>query len=73
MREPSNTSAKDAKALLAVKLGDGQPLVPDDAQGQGPSAMIAAALKRLAAMRRERGRVLYHRAPSTPPEKGPLP
>jgi hypothetical protein len=59
-------SVKDARALLAVKVGDGTPLVPDDAQAHGPAAVIAAALKRLAAMKRPRSRVLHRR--STPPK-----
>jgi hypothetical protein len=67
------TTTRDAKALLAVRLGDGTPLVPDDARGQGPGAMVAAALKRLAALKRPRAPVVYHRAPGAPREKDPLP
>ena len=62
-----NTS-KDARAFSAVKLGDGTPLVPDDAQALGPGAMVAAALKRLAALKREPAPIIYRRAP-TPPER----
>jgi hypothetical protein len=68
-----STAGKDARALLAVKLGDGQPLVPAEAQAQGPHAMVAAALRKLAAMKRPRAPVIYHRAPERRPEKGPLP
>ena len=73
MSEPSNIRDQDARAaraFSAVTFGDGRPLVPDDTYRQGPAAVVAAALKRLAAMRRERGRLLYHRAPGAPPEKG---
>jgi hypothetical protein len=56
------TTAKDARSLLAVRLGDGQHLVPDDARPQGACAIIAAALTRLTDMRRERARVLHHRS-----------
>jgi hypothetical protein len=68
-----NTSAKDARALLAVKLGDGQPLVPAEAQAQGSRAIVAAALRKFASMKRPRAPVVYHRAPGRRPEKGPLP
>ena len=63
------TAARDAKALLAVRLGDGTPLVPADAQGQGATAVVAAAMARLLDMKRARARLVYHRAPQTP-EKG---
>ena len=63
---------KDARAYAAVTLGDGTPLVPDDAQALGPGAVVAAALRRLAALKRPQAPVVYHRAPGTPPEKGPL-
>jgi hypothetical protein len=55
--------ARAARALSAVTFGDGRPLVPDDTHRQGPAAMVAAALRKLAALRRERGRVVYHRRP----------
>jgi len=74
MSEPSNTRDEDARAaraLAAVRLGD-EPLVPDDAQRQGPAAMVAAALRKLAALRRERGRLLHHLNATTSPEKGLL-
>jgi hypothetical protein len=63
------STSKDARAFSAVKLGDGQPLVPDDAQGQGPAAVVAAALKRLGDLKRPRAQVLHHRTPD-PPSKG---
>jgi hypothetical protein len=56
------TSTKDAKALLAIRLGDGQPLVPAEAQGQGARAVVAAALRKLASLKRERAPVIYRRA-----------
>jgi hypothetical protein len=52
-----NISTKDAKALLAVTVGD-EPLVPEDARQQGEDAIVAATLKRLAGMK-ERARVLH--------------
>ena len=57
------TSSKDARAFSAVRLGDGRPLVPDDAQRQGPAAVVAAALRRLADMKHPRAPVVHHRAP----------
>jgi hypothetical protein len=56
------TSIKDARSLLAVKLGDGQPLVPEDARGQGAGAVVAAALKHLAALKLPRAPLLYRSA-----------
>ena len=44
------TSARDAKALLAVRLGD-EPLVPAETRARGASAVVAAALKRLLELR----------------------
>lgn len=44
-------ASKDEKGLLAVRLGDGR-LVPAEAQGQGPSKVVAAALRRLADLKR---------------------
>jgi hypothetical protein len=52
--------ARAARALSAVTFGDGRPLVPDDTHPKGPAAMVAAALRKLAALRRERGRIVYH-------------
>ncbi|HXE87950.1 MAG TPA: hypothetical protein VN524_14270 [Hyphomicrobiaceae bacterium] len=75
MSEPSNTRDEDARAaraLAAVRLGD-EPLVPDDAQRQGPAAMVAAALRKLADLKRARTQILYHRTPSIPPDEGPQP
>lgn len=66
------TSAKDARAFAAVWLGD-QPLVPEDARKQDPGTVIAAVRRRLAALKRPRAPVIYRRAPSTSPEKDPLP
>ena len=67
-----STASKDARALAAVRLGD-EPLIPNDAQRQGPAAMVAAALQRLAALKRERAPVVYRRASNSPSEKDPLP
>jgi hypothetical protein len=59
------TSAKDAKALLAVKVGD-QPLVPPEVQKCGTALEIAlAAIARLTDLKRPQSRVLHRRrAPS---------
>jgi hypothetical protein len=62
------TSTKDAKALLAVRLGDGQPLVPTEAQGQGARAVVAAALKRLADLKRPRAPIVYRSEDSAQPK-----
>jgi hypothetical protein len=59
---------KDAKALLAVRLGDGQPLVPAEAQGQGAGAVVAAALKRLADLKRPRAPIIYRSEDSAQPK-----
>jgi hypothetical protein len=67
------TTDKDARAYAAVTLGDGTPLVPHDAQGQDPGAVVAAVLNRLADMKRPRATVLYHCPPSTSAKKGPQP
>jgi hypothetical protein len=48
----------DAAAFLAVRVGD-QPLVPAEIQARGPRAVVAAALKRLAALKRPPARVLH--------------
>jgi hypothetical protein len=61
------TSARDARSLLAVKLGD-QPLVPAEAQGQGAVAVVAAALKRLADLKRPRAPAVYRSEESRPPK-----
>jgi hypothetical protein len=65
------TAPKDARAFAAVRLGD-EPLVPDDARAQGPAAVVTAALRRLADLKRPRAPVLFHRAPGASAEKGPL-
>jgi hypothetical protein len=55
--------ARTARALSAIAFGDGRPLVPEDAQGQGATVVVAAALKRLADMKRPPARVIHHHAP----------
>jgi hypothetical protein len=67
------TRDQDARGLSAVTFGDGRPLVPDGSQRQGPAAVVAAALRKLADLKRERAPVVYRRAPKPPTEKGPLP
>jgi hypothetical protein len=36
-------------------------------------AMVAAALRKLADLKRARTQILYHRTPSIPPDEGPQP
>jgi hypothetical protein len=52
----SNTLAQDARALLAVRLGNGEPLVPASARNADPRQVIAAGLEALAELRRRRQR-----------------
>ena len=52
MSTAPNTLAQDARALLAIKLGDGRPLVPAGARDAGPHQVIAAGLEALAQLRR---------------------
>jgi hypothetical protein len=59
MTEPA-TLAQDARALLAVRLGSGEPLVPASARNGGPRQVIAAGLEALALLRRRQ------RAPEKP-------
>jgi hypothetical protein len=61
MREPVAMIEQDAQAFLALRIGD-KPLVPAETRSQGPRAVVAAALERLAAMRRERAPVLHRRS-----------
>ncbi|HWE20366.1 MAG TPA: hypothetical protein VG758_24845 [Hyphomicrobiaceae bacterium] len=57
------TTAKDARAFLAVKVGD-KPLVPPEIQKRGTALEVAlAAIVQLADLKRPRARVLHHRKP----------
>jgi hypothetical protein len=63
MTTDSDTHAQDARAWCSVQLA-GQPLVPAEARTAGASSIIAAALRQLAALRREQAPVVHHRTAS---------